>query len=95
MKVLLAFIVSVALMAQLCDCSDSSQEGERQAPFLPNLMGFIKQPAYLSVPYWRDCLGTKIVALSSFWCVPPKKPAQCPAASWPKLVADPILEKCV
>jgi hypothetical protein len=95
MQGLLAFVVSVALMAQLCESSDSSHEEDRQAPTRPPNAPFggYAQPAYLRVPNFQDCLGTKMGPGSS-WCLPAKRPAKCPTTSWPKLVSDPIFGKC-
>ncbi len=89
MKVLLALVVFGALMAQLCDCSDTSLEEERQlrSPVMLPL------EVYLT-PRYRDCLlGPDDYSL----CVPAKKPAKCPTASWKKLVAIPewkFMKKC-
>ena len=91
MKVLLAFIVSVALMVQLCECSDSSHEEDRQAS--PTLMrANWSPPAYLDVPRFEECLIATNIYRS---CLPAKKPPNCPRASWKRLVADATLGKCV
>jgi hypothetical protein len=91
MKGVLAFIVSVALMAQLCESSYSSHEEERQAPTHRPGWSYKSAPAYLDVPRFRDCL---VGPHDLYMCIPPKKPAKCPTASWRKFVPDDDLEKC-
>ncbi len=86
-------------MAQLCECFDSPLDGERQAPTRPNRppnvgMGVMKEPEYLSVPNFQDCLGTKM-GLGSSRCMPAKRPSKCQTTSWQKLVALATFEKCV
>ena len=93
MKRLLVFIVSVALMAQLCDCSDSSHEEDRQARPTrgPSPIGANFFP-HLFVPRFEECLIATNIYRS---CLPAKKPPNCPRASWKRLVADATLGKCV
>jgi hypothetical protein len=91
MKRLLFFIVSVALMAQLCDCSDSSHEEDRQArPTRGPKIGANFYPHFF-VPRFQDCLvGPNEYSM----CIPAKKPAKCPTASWKQIVPNDYLEKC-
>jgi hypothetical protein len=92
MKILLAFIVTTALMSQSSDCLESSLQDKGQSRSSRQVG--LAQPAYLRVPRFQDCLGTKKMGSASFWCVPAAKPPNCPSSSWQKLVSDPTLGRC-
>jgi hypothetical protein len=95
MKVLLAFIVAVALMSQQSNClanslhEDDLSRSAREAIFVG-----AGPPAYLSVPGFKDCLSKKQMGTASVWCVPAAKTANCADASWSQLVSDATLGKC-
>jgi hypothetical protein len=81
MKVFLSFVVTLALMSQLCDCFDLQGKGGGQ-------------PEYLSVPRFKDCLRSKKMGSATVWCVPLDKPAKCPSGSYQSLTIDPDLKFC-
>jgi hypothetical protein len=84
MKVLLVFVVTLGMMSQqLCDCFEDSFPGKGG-----------RQPAYLSVPRFQDCLGKEQRDTAFFWCLPAAKPAKCLPGSWHKLVTDPTFGRC-
>ena len=46
----------------------------------------VRPPAYLSVPQFKDCLGSKMDnGGASYWCKLDKKPEKCPLDSWKQL----------
>jgi hypothetical protein len=95
MKVLLAFVVTLALMSQHCDCLESSlHEENHYRSARAAIFGGVGAPAYLSVPGFMDCLSKKQMGTASVWCVPAAKTANCADASWQKLVSDATLGKC-
>ena len=43
-------------------------------------------PPYLSVPQFKDCLGSKMDnGGASYWCKLDEKPEKCPLESWKQL----------
>ena len=44
-------------------------------------------PKYLSVPEFKTCLSTDDRGSYRSWCLPRRKPGQCPAESWASLKA--------
>jgi hypothetical protein len=44
-------------------------------------------PKYLSVPAFKSCLSTQSQGSYQSWCLPRRKPGQCPAESWASLKA--------
>jgi hypothetical protein len=42
-------------------------------------------PAYLFVPNFKSCLGTKKSKTAYFYCLPKEKKRKCPKSSWKKL----------
>lgn len=54
-------------------------------------------PKYLGVSDFQSCLETVQVGSHEQWCMPSKKPANCPAESWEQLGAlegDDALPSC-
>ena len=54
-------------------------------------------PKYLSVPGFKTCLSTQSQGTYQSWCLPRRRPSQCPAESWASLKAlkgDDALPKC-
>lgn len=51
-------------------------------------------PKYLSVPLWKSCVGTITKSSAQFVCLPAKKPKNCQANSWQKLVILKELDRC-
>ena len=44
-------------------------------------------PKYLAVQDFKACLSTQQISTYRAWCMPAKKPENCPAASWAQLKA--------
>ena len=58
------------------------------------IIGFSMQaPEYLSVPDFKECLGSQKVGTMEQWCLPDNKPKYCPEESWNKL-SNLDLPKC-
>ncbi len=52
-----------------------------------------KPPEYLDIKDFKKCLATQKYDTWDGWCMPAKKPDECPEASWQKLLALTIQEK--
>ena len=50
-------------------------------------------PKYLGVTDFKQCLATRVINTYSAWCMPDKKPENCPATSWEQLNAFTELDK--
>lgn len=44
-------------------------------------------PRYLSVPHFQTCLATQEHDGYKAWCMPAKRPAQCPTKRWHQLLS--------
>jgi hypothetical protein len=51
-------------------------------------------PAYLSVPHWKQCVGSVTKGSATFVCLPEKKPAKCPKSSWKSLTNRSLIPAC-
>ncbi len=85
MKVLLAFVVTLALTSQHCDCLESC--GGAGATRHTMITGFL------------DCLSKKQMGTASVWCVPAAKTSNCSDTCWlavllSELISDVTFEKC-
>ena len=73
--------------------------GDPASPQIPPMTGGAQTlpPKYLSVPGFKTCLSTQSQGTYQSWCLPRRKPGQCPAESWASLKAlkgDDALPRC-
>ena len=50
-------------------------------------------PKYLGVKNFKQCLATQVINTFSAWCMPDKKPENCPTTSWEQLNSFTELDK--
>lgn len=51
-------------------------------------------PAYLSVPYWKECTETEIKGSAQFICLPLTRLKHCPRTSWNILTQYHLIPPC-
>merc|ERR1719460_899298 len=68
-------------------CDNDGEQDEEQQPIMVGGSGSLP-PAYLQVPDFESCLGTKDVGSYSIVCLPVEMPDGCAGESWAALGSE-------